>query len=111
MLPFPEESAEVLPLPSSKRQRPSSPVLSEAPTSCAQVAPQAPQLPASVAVLSQVIGTTTPTTKRPFAPAPMVWEKVKPLAPVPVALASMETPPAPAAVRETRRPVPATASA
>ena len=82
VLPFPDESAEVVPLPSSKRHRPSSPVLSEAPTSCAQVVPQAPQLPASVVVVSQVMGTTTPTTSRPFAPAPIVCEKVNPLAPV-----------------------------
>ena len=68
------------------------------------MAPQAPQLPPSVAVLSQVIGTTTPTTSRPFAPAPIVCEKVNPLAPVPVALASMATPPAPAAVRGDEEP-------
>ena len=91
----PEESAEVVPEPSSKCQRPSRPRGERDATSCAQVAPQAPQLPASVAMSSQVIGTTTPTTSRPFAPAPIVCENVSPLAPVPVALASTATPPAP----------------
>ena len=81
------------------------------PTSCAQVAPQAPQLPASVVVASQVMGTTTPTTRSPFAPAPIVCEKLSPLTPVPVALTSMATPPAPAALRGASSALAVTASA
>src|SRR4051812_1908594 len=99
VLPLPDESAEVDPVPSDKCHRPTKPVASAAGGLPAQVVPQAPQLPPSVASVSQTIGTTTPTSRRPFVPAPIVCENVNPLVPVPVAVASTVMPPAAAAGR------------
>ncbi len=110
MLPLPESSTVVLPEPPSKCHKPRSPLASVPPVLPAQVVPQAPQLPASLVVVSQTIGVTTPTRMMPLAPVPMVCAKVNPLAPDPVALASTATSLAPLEMCGIKTPVATIAS-